>query len=227
MRIPFEIGDKKFLLTPYNTNQEKEILLLSSFGIDDFERVFEILNFKTEYELSENEKKIIIYKYRDISLGDEVDIKFNCDNCKSGNDAVLEASNFIIPNIRNDENIKKLNISVTDENIQEFVLDVDVDELDIQEFEELKQQVKDNQIEFDFIKSTKCLKCGHEKLFDLSPNKYIFEIMSDDTLMSLYKSYNFMIFFGHYSKEDIDKMLPFERSIFIGLLNKVKEDLAS
>ena len=54
---------------------------------------------------------------------------------------------------------------------------------------------------------------------------YIIEIMSDDTLMSLYKSYNFLIYFGHHTKEGVDSMYPFERSIFIGLLNKTKEDL--
>ena len=51
--------------------------------------------------------------------------------------------------------------------------------------------------------------------------------MSEDSLMTLYKSYNHLVFFGHYSKQDIDDMLPFERVIFIGLLNKTKEDLSN
>lgn len=228
MHIPFKIGEKEFLIHPYTSKQEKEILLLASFEVYDFERVFDILNFTPSCgidNLSDNEKKVLLYKFRDLSIGDEVEIKFNCGHCKHHNESVIEATNFIIPNLRDDKDIRKLNIPVTDENLQEFVIDIDVEELDIDEFFELKQRVKDNQIDFDFIKTTRCLKCGKEKTFDMSKMSYILEIMSDDTLMTLYKSYNLLIYMGKYSKEDIDGMYPFERTIFTGLVHKLKEDL--
>ncbi len=224
MKIPFEIGNKKFLLEPYRTHQEKDILLASSFDVKDYDRIFEIIGFKYNGYLSDNEKKAILYKYREISIGDEVDVKFKCDNCGQGGEGVLEASNFAIPSKRNDEDVKKLDIPVHDTTLQHFV-DFDVDELDIDEFEELKDRVQDNQVTFDFIRTVKCMKCQTEKKFDLSTLDYIIEIMSDDTLMSMYKSYNFLIYFGHHTKEGVDSMYPFERSIFIGLLNKTKEDL--
>lgn len=224
MNFPFKIQDKHFNLKPYCTEQEKNILLTSSFEISDMDTVLDILNFKSDYELSDNEKKVLLYKYREISIGDEVDIKFTCDSCGQGNDGFLELGNFVIEAKRNDPDIKNLQKEVNDNNIHEFV-DFDPDELDLDEYEALKQRISENQISFNFIKSTKCLKCKAEKKFDLSSPKYIIEIMSEDTLMTLYKSYNYMIFFGNYSKQDIDSMLPFERSIFIGLLNKTKEDL--
>lgn len=225
MRVPFKIGEKEFLIKPYTTFEEKEILLLSSFDVDDLDRVFEILDFNTEHELSIEEQKVILYKHREISLGDEIDIKFKCEACKKGNDAVLEANNFAMNGKRNDPDVKKINKSVTDDNLSDFV-DIDSDELDIEEFEGLKQRVIDNQVQFNFVKDARCLHCGEPKKFDLGDTKYIIEIMSEDTLMTLYKSYNHLIYFGNYSKADIDKMYPFERSIFIGLLNKTKEDLA-
>jgi len=223
MKIPFEIGPKKFLIEPYRTYQEKDILLASSFGVTDFDRIFEILNFRTTEDLSDDEKKAILYKHREISLGDEIDVKFKC-TCGQGGDGVLQANNFVIPAARNDLDVKKMNIPVLDSTLQMFVQD-DVLELDIEEYNLLKKRVQDNQVSFDFIRSVKCMKCGAEKKFDLSSPEYIIEIMSDDSLMTLYKSYNFLTFFGHYSKEGIDSMYPFERSIFIGLLNKAKEDL--
>lgn len=229
MYIPFEIGEKSFLVKPYITSQEKEILLLSSFNIDDLDRVLDILEYKSDFEiqdLSEEEKKVLLYKFREISLGDEVDIKFVCDKCKCPNENTLEANNFIVFSIRNDKDIKKINKKVTDENLQDFIIgDTNVDELDLQDFEELKKRIQENQIQYNFIKKTKCLRCGTERSFDLSSNKYIIDIMSDDTLMSLYKTYNNMVFFGHYSKDDIDKMLPFERTILLGLLQKTKEEI--
>lgn len=226
MKIPYTIGNKTFLIEPYNTFQEKEILLLASFEVFEFDRVFEILGVETDTinDLTDDEQKVLLYKFREISLGDEIDIKFKCENCQAGNDGVLTASNFLIPSKRNDYDVKKLNMPVTDETLQEFV-DVDVDELDIDQFEDLKQRVKENQNHIDFTKTCACLHCRTEKKFDLSDPKYIIEIMSDDTLMTLYKSYNYLIFFGKYSKEGIDSMYPFERSIFIGLLNQTKEDM--
>lgn len=228
MYIPFKLGDKEFLLKPYTTAQEKEILLLSSFSVDDFDRIFEILDFKYDgdlNDLSEDEKKVLLYKFRDISVGDEVDIKFVCEHCKASNENKIEATNFVVSNIRDDDFILKKNIPITDETLQEFVPTINVDDLDLQEFEELKQKVKDNQISFNFIKSTKCLKCKTPKIFDMSGKKYIIEILSEDTLMTLYKTYNYMIYFGHYTKTDIDNMMPFERTILTGLLSKTKEDL--
>lgn len=225
MKIPVQLS-KKYYIEPYNTFKEKELLLLSSFEVDDIGTVFDILGFEHSDELSEDEQRVLLYKYREISLGDEIQVKFKCDNCKKANETSITANNFIVLPKRNDKFVKKIAKEVTDDNLQEFVdIGMDVDDLDVSDFEELKQKVKDNQLQFNFIKECSCIHCGTKKRYDLSSIKYIIEIMSDDTLMTLYKTYNAMIFFGHYSKEDIDKMYPFERSIFIGLLNKTKEDL--
>lgn len=225
MKIQFPIGDRIFDINAYTTQQEKEILLLDSFGVNDIDQIFGVLGFKTNYDLSIEEKKVILYKHREISIGDEVNIKFVCDKCKQANDSVLLASNFIKDQKRNDEDIKTFAKQFDEENMQEYV-DINIDDLDINEYEELRQRIIDNQLIIDFTKSAHCLKCKNEKKFDMSNTKYIIEIMSDDTLMTLFKTYNYLNFFGHYSKLDIDSMYPFERSVFVGLLNKTKEDLA-
>lgn len=225
MKVAFKVGSKTFLISPYKTYQEKDILLLSSFEVDDIDRVFDVLNFTTEYELTDEEKKLILYKHREISIGDDVNIKFKCTHCNHVNESVISASNFIIESLLNDVDVKKINKAVTDENLQEFV-DIIVDDLDIADFELLKKRVQDNQISIDFVKKTNCIKCKTEHLFDIGQTKYIIEVMSEDELMSIYKTYSSMIFFGHFTKEDIDNMYPFERSVFVGLLNKLKEDLA-
>lgn len=227
MKIPFKIGDKNFVLLPYTTFQEKEILLASSFGVHDFDNILDLIGLKTEYNLSDDEKRVLLYKYREISSGDEIDIKFKCQKCKQGNDGVLEANSFFNEPECTNTDILKLNKEVTDENLHEFVPQTadELDELDVDEFDKLKTEVQNSQITFDFNKKAQCMKCGHMNIFDIGGEEYIIEIMSDDTLMTMYKSYNFLIFFGHYSKIDVDTMYPFERSVFVGLLNKNKEDL--
>lgn len=225
MKIPFSIGKKEFLLEPYTTAIEKEILLASSFEITKLDLILDILGMDAS-GLTENEMKVLLYKYREISNGDEIDMKFKCTKCGQGNDGVIQANSFITEPLRDDKDIKKLNYDCDDNNINEFLVnDIDIDNLDIQEYEDLIKRINDNQVKFDFSKKVTCLKCGHLNTFDIGDNSYIIEIMSDENLMSLYKTYNFLIFFGKYSKEGIDSMYPFERSIFMGLLNKTKEEL--
>jgi len=225
MIIPFEISGVVINLQPYNTFKEKEILLLSSHGLHDFNSVFNILGIDVPESLSIDEQKIVLYKLREISVGDEVDVKFVCEKCGTPNEVTLDAKDFLKVSKRNDDDIKKLNITVTDDNLSKFV-EIDVDELDIEDYEILKQRVTDNQDVISFMKDCDCFKCRAKKTFDLGSSKYIVEIMSDDTLMTLYRSYNYLTFFGDYTKQDVDSMYPFERSIFIGLLSASKEDMA-
>jgi hypothetical protein len=68
--------------------------------------------------------------------------------------------------------------------------------------------------------------CRTSNFFNIGSPKYIIEQLSDHTLMTLYKTYNNMMMFGNLTKTDIDNMYPFERTIFIGLITKTKEDIA-
>jgi len=49
-------------------------------------------------------------------------------------------------------------------------------------------------------------------------------IIIESNLSTLYQYYNNMKFYGHYSIFEIDEMLPFERDIYFGLLNKTIEE---
>jgi len=49
-------------------------------------------------------------------------------------------------------------------------------------------------------------------------------MMLDSDLTSLYQFYHNMHYFGKYSIYDIDNMLPFERDIYFGMLNKTIDE---
>jgi hypothetical protein len=89
----------------------------------------------------------------------------------------------------------------------------------------LMQKVKDNQVKYDFVKNCACIKCKSYNTFYIGDIKYILESLSEDTLMSMYRTYNDMCMFGNYNKKDIDSLYPFERTIMIGLINKTREDM--
>lgn len=235
MKYNLKIGGDNFIITPYNTEKEKEILLKDSFEDYNLDGILEILGFQESNpkvnldDFSDDFKKYIIYKYREISLGSDINVSFKCGNCKMTNDTIIEINDIFIPGKLSDSDIKTLDIEVNEENLHLF-LDKDedyIDNLDLDEMDKLLERVKDNQYSFNYDKVCSCLKCKTEQTVSIGENKFVVSTLSEDNLMSLYKTYNFLNFWGKYTKLDVDSMYPFERSIFVGLINKQKEDLAN
>jgi len=50
------------------------------------------------------------------------------------------------------------------------------------------------------------------------------DVICESSLASLYQYYSNMKYFGKYSIFEIDDMLPFERDIYYGLLQKTIEE---
>lgn len=228
-KYPFDLNNKQLLIEPYNTEKEKDLLIMSSFEIYNLDEILRVLGIEQEQLelLSENEKKVLLYKFREISVGDEINVKFKCTECKTPNDAALSCSDLIQANELKDSRIKLIDKLVTDDNIDEFlnISSEDIDNLDIDEYEDLIQKVKDSQTKYNFVRKCTCIKCKKENSFYIGDIKYIIESLSEDTLMSIYRTYNDMCMFGNYNKRDIDSLYPFERTILIGLINKTREDM--
>lgn len=227
MKIPLKYSGKTIYVEPYNTVQEKELLLFNEVaGKPDIDGVMDILknNISGDIEnLTHNEKIAVLYKLRSLSIGEEINIKFPCKECKAPNECGLNISEIVVPGIDTYE-IKDQFKEVTEDNLQEFV-DVDVDELDLQEFDDLMLKVKQNVTSFSLLKESTCMVCNHVHHFDISGDEYVVNSLSEDTIMSLYQTTADLVFFGKYTKLDVDSMLPFERTLFVGLLNKTREEM--
>lgn len=226
-QYPVNINGKKFNIEPYNTEKEKDLLIMSSFDIQDIDEVLRVLGVKEDIllNLTSNEKKVLLYKFREISVGDELSVKFKCDGCGQGQDGFFSISG-IIQN-QPETKYKQLDEPVTDESLHKFVdmTEEEISELDIDEYEKLIEDVKNSQVQYNFTRVCQCIKCKKENVFSIYSDKYIIESLSEDTLMSLYKTYNNMNMFGNYTKKDIDSLYPFERAILMGLVNKTKEEM--
>lgn len=228
-KYPVQINEKRILIEPYTTEREKDLLIMSSFEIYDLDEILRVLGVKKKIRksLSENEKKVLLYKFREISVGDEINIKFKCTECKFPNETAINCGGSLeIPEDR-DTSVKLIDTEVTDDNLWEFVemSPEEIDELDLDEYEELVQRVKNNQVNYNFVRRCNCAKCGKSNSFYIGDIKYIVESLSEDTLLSIYRTYNDMCMFGNYNKKDIDSLYPFERTIMIGLINKTREDM--
>lgn len=225
LEVPHVYGDRNFLLSPYTTIQEKEILLLSSFEIDDLDRVLAICDISNEIvsKLSECEKKAMLYKLRCISVGDELKVRYMC-SCGNVNEPTISVDGIIEnPQNKNDKFIDQYE-PLTEDNFDAF-LGYCSDDLDIDEYEKLYEECENSIVKFNFKRKAVCPICKKETKIDISKNDFVVDNMSEDTLISIYQLTSDMVFHGKYTKTDIDGMMPFERTIFVGLLNKKREEL--
>lgn len=226
MIIKYEYSGKSFNLTPYNTAQEKEIMMLELLGCEDqINEALSILGVDSDIieSLSEKEKRAMLFKFRTISIGDTIPIKYKCRECKAPNETGLSIDGIVkTNNITNDKIVDAFD-DVTEDNIQDFV-NVDIDDLDLDEYEKIFKEVKESCTKFEFIRKSTCLKCGAKNNINVEDD--VISYMSEDTIMSIYQTYNDLVFHGKYTKQDIDTLLPFERTILIGLLNKTREELS-
>lgn len=226
IKVKYEYGNKKFNIAPFTTSQEKELLLLGTISEPNLDNALEIcgVDISVLCTMTSEEKIAMLYKYREISVGDEIHLKFKCKHCESGNDNTLSISNTIIPGNVTNELIKDQFKNLTEDNLQDF-LNVNIDDLEIDQYEKLYKEVKDTVTKFDFRKPILCQKCGHTNHIKIDVPEFVVDNMSEDSLMSIYQTYNDLTFFGKYTKQDIDTLYPFERTILISLLNKTREDM--
>ena len=225
MRIEFNLGNKKFNLEPYKTEKEKELLLLSAF-IDEkhlLTEVLKTLGIKTE-DLTFEDKIVLLYKLREISVGSEMDVSFICPTCGMPNEVKLDISNNFQEPSKQSEYIKDIHKIVTDSNILDFFKNVD--DLDWDSFEKLKNNIKDYIINFIFLKPARCIRCKKEVNIDISSPNLFSKCFSEDSIKSILQTYHNLVFFGKFTKKDVDSMYPFERFIFNSMVVKTLEEKA-
>lgn len=226
IKAKYSYSNKIFELTPFKTIQEKDLLLLTLLTEPTIDNALRICNVNEDIinSITEDEKYAMLYKLRELSVGDEINLKFKCNYCNGGNENTLSISNIVtnskIENSKIIDNYKEL----TEDNFQDFV-NINIDELDIDEYENLFEETKNSITMFNFTKPIICQQCGKQNLIKINRPEFAIDNMSEDSLISLYQTYNDLIFFGKYTKQDIDSLYPFERTILIGLLNKTREDL--
>ena len=227
LKVRYKYADKEFVLQPYSTAQEKDLLLLEAVGDGDLDIALEICGVLPEVSssLTVNEKKAMLYKLREISVGSDINIKFTCTKCKAANENDMSIENLITAPAIDNHLVTDVFKELTEDTLSEFIEISDVNEMELDEFDETMSIVKDSIHKFEFKRPVVCQKCGFTNKINVEDSAFVISVMSEDSLMSLYQTYNDLTFFGKYTKADIDTMYPFERTIFISLLNKSREDL--
>lgn len=242
-RYGSKYGKKDIELHQYNTCQEKSILIMLAQNLEHvhyniLDEALTILNYSNDFinDLTDCEKRIILLKCRELSVGNTISFNFTCKKCNAVNNTVSNVDSFFVNRVEssihknhpnNNLKIKEQFKDLSDKsnNVEDYleISDNDLDEMDSIEYEDIYDEVKNNTMVFKNDIIGYC-GCGNNIPIKLT-DRFIVENMSEDTIASLYKTYSDLVYFGNYSKKDIDTIIPFERSLFVGMLNSTKKEL--
>lgn len=222
MKIKFTYGNKTFYLEPYTSKQEKELILIQAYSPsiseENLDDALRICNFDGEISsLSLQEKILILWKYREISISEDVSLKFQCPHCGTMCDNDVKITNLYKPAEIPSEIIRDNYDGTGEVHLS--------DDADISEYIQASKDISKHIGHFDFTRQCTCVRCQKSVNVDLSKIEFVLDNMSEKSIQGIYDQYNSLIYFGHYSKLDIDSMYPFERDVFLGILQKTIEEM--
>jgi len=198
--------------------------------------------------ISVNEKKLIIFSLIGISIGEEINSKQICPKCSKPHDKPILISHLFDPPLKENqfikidevlfffsdnydefdvyELVKRLEISqeFTPPGIKSIktsdkgIIKEAIDNLSLENYQLLENFLQESRVTFTFYHNIVCPYCKHITKTLINSDKYVIDCTSEDTLVSFYKSVSDLVYYGKYTKEDIYKMIPFERNIYYGLL---------
>lgn len=222
MKIKFTYGPKTFYLEPYTTAQEKELILIQAYSqniteenLDDALRICKFSGNISDLTLQE--KILILWKYREISISETVALKFQCPHCGTMCDNDVKITDLYLPA---EEPLKSIHDNMNGTGTVNIS-----DDADIETYMQACKDIDKHIGHFDFTKPCVCLKCKNEVNVQLSDPSFVLDNMSEKSIQGIYDQYNSLIYFGHYSKLDIDSMYPFERDVLLGILQKTIKEL--
>lgn len=229
MKIPFKDFGYTIKIEPYTVAQEKELLFLDTYypeyNDDILDAALDILKVDSKLysKLSHDEKVILLYKYREVSVDEKFAIQCVCPACKMPIETEISITNIVNKAELKSDFVRDLKrLPENEEDFQNNFL-INYEDLDIDTYENIYENISKYQTTINFIRKFKCLACSHESYINLNSNKMVISSLSESSIESIYNFYENLIFTGKWSKRDIDSLLPFERVIFSSLYNESVE----
>ena len=221
--IEFKYGRRKFNIKPYDTKTQKDIVifteLCSNFDENALDNVLKILGVSDfEPKLTLDEKISLLYKIRSISVGEKLVVNSVCPNCKNKQMFELDISDIVMEPDSIDNSIIDNYKEFDEKDVQSYIHE-DVNELDLDQYDDLINKIKRSIVKFNFLKDVRCV-CGKSFKINLKDIKLCIKSLSDESLKAIYETYNNLTYYSHYTKMDVDSMYPFERAILIAMLNE-------
>ena len=207
-----EYKDKFKKLKSYTTEQEKNTLLKNLEGNATSMEMIKSLGYDS---LNENEAHAMIFKLREISVSDIVDMTLTCENCDYQDIHIISIPNMFFQ----DDDFYDIDIGLFVD--ASDLSDENIENINIQEFDSLTDRIEENNRNiFNPEVEITCKKCGHKSTIAVTPGS----IISKFDIKNIYEQYIDITTFTNMTKADVDSMFPFEREIFMGLIQQKEDD---
>jgi hypothetical protein len=197
----------------YTTLQEKnasiELLNIKSDEDEDILKISKILGLNPSNEL---EAMAFIFKAREKSVSNIIDVMITCD-CGEINMIPVDIETLFFKDKEKLHTDIKIKLIQNFEDIVEIypsILDLSLD--DCSEIE--KKFIHNNKIIFDNTISCNCRKCNAKLVTTIDYKN----IISKFNIKNIYEQYIDLTQHTNMTKKDVDDMPPFEREIFLGLI---------
>lgn len=228
-------GERRVMLLQYDTAKEKSLLMLGESKYVDYnclDFALKIIGYDEVFidTLTRFEKRLILLKCREISVGSSIAFNYTCSNCKNINSSNLDIDNTYVNRLERDgydygkrvSGIKEafLNINEDDSVLNQYITEPS-DDMDMLEYENIISEITNGTMDFATSVYVTCSTCNHDTKIKID-DKFIVDNLSEDSVASIYQTYSDLIYHGKYSKLDVDSLLAFERTIFVSMLNAAK-----
>ena len=188
MKIPFKDFGYTIKIEPYTVAQEKELLFLDTYypeyNDDILDAALDILKLDSKIyaKLSHDEKVILLYKYREVSVDEKFAIRCVCPSCKMPIETEVSITNIVNKAELKSEFVRDLKrLPENEEDFQNNFL-INYEDLDIDTYENIYENISKYQTTNNFIRKFKCLSCSHESYINLNSNKMVISSLSESSI---------------------------------------------
>ena len=206
----YDLKERVNSLTRFNTLQEKSALL-----VDDDEPISKIVSeLTTVKSYNENEAKLFLYKLREISVEDNLEMLVTCPHCNIMNQEYIDINKFYNLDVKKYYKDVELPFGFFDSPEDVINNTKLTDSLSLKEYNDIEKLIHDQNNEIFNDVSSICRSCKKEIIitFDIKSN------FSKSTLKSIYTDYINISMYTNNGVKDIDSLYPFEREIYINLI---------
>lgn len=237
MKHLVNLGRFKVLVDTFNTGLELEVLeelFCSSGDSEEDENVFEVLvddflSRLTKFDiskLSKIEKIILVWKIRELTIGDDINIVYKCPSCGCPCQQTISVEDLCHTGEEVDKNTfyKKL---ISEEELErlsenDFLGIEDIEDLDFDLYNELISEPKKFFIVYNNKTILNCSKCKFKSFDNLLTFKGCLKFISEDKFDKLVEWINVLVYYGNFTRQDILNMSPIQRMLEINLFKKIK-----
>lgn len=168
---------------------------------------------------NEFEAIAIIFKLREISVSDIIELTHICKKCDQQSFIHQNIPDMFFQDIENINTGVPIGLYTSIDDIDEEDSD-NINNMTIDEYNNIEEVLFSNNIKiFNPVVDVICSSCGYKHKTSIGA----LDIISKSNLSNIYEQYLDISYYSNMTKSDTDEMYPFEREIFIGLIQK-KED---